>query len=369
MTEAHRIPTYSVTLDGRDITGNVAPRLMSLSITEARGEEADQLDIEIDDHDGAVELPARGVVLRVALGWRGSALIDKGTFTVDEVQYQHAPGRITLRARSADLTSPLRTRNERSFHDKTIGQIVATVAKDHKLQPVVGRAFANEKIAHIDQTNESDVAFLNRIGKRYDAVATVKDGRLLFLPVARGETASGQETPLTVITLNATAGDNARFQMADRNSYTGVSAYWQGKGETKRRSVVLGAKGKAKRLKTLYGSEKDAMDAARAEWERIQRGAATFDMELAFGQPELSPQGRLQVTDLKKPLDSYVWLIKRVVHKLGDNGLTTSIEGETAEAGDDETPSDDASQADADDDEADDADDADAGDDEDDTPE
>ncbi|SOE50884.1 contractile injection system protein, VgrG/Pvc8 family [Orrella dioscoreae] len=338
MTEAHRIPAYRVTLDGRDITGNIKPRLISLSITEARGEEADQLDIDIDDHDGAMELPARGVVLRVALGWKGQALVDKGTFTVDEVQYQYSPGRITLRARSADLTSPLRTRNERSFHGKAIGHIVATVAKDHGLQPVVGRAFANEKIAHIDQTNESDVAFLNRIGKRYDAVATVKDGRLLFLPVARGETASGQDTPLTVIALHANAGDNARFQMADRNSYTGVSAQWQGKGETKRRTVVLGAKGRAKRLKSLYGSEKDAMDAARAEWERIQRGAATFDMELVFGRPDLSPQGRLQVPDLKKPLDGYVWLIKRLVHKLGDNGLTTSIEGETADAGEDAEP-------------------------------
>lgn len=38
-------------------------------------------------------------------------------------------------------------------------------------------------IEHIDQTHESDAAFLRRLGRKYDAVATVKNDKLLFIPI------------------------------------------------------------------------------------------------------------------------------------------------------------------------------------------
>ncbi|MEG8052680.1 hypothetical protein QP185_04485 [Sphingomonas aerolata] len=58
-------------------------RLVSLGITEKRGEEADQLDLAIDDADGAVALPPTGAKIHVWLGWKqGSdvtpSLVDKG---------------------------------------------------------------------------------------------------------------------------------------------------------------------------------------------------------------------------------------------------------------------------------------------------
>jgi len=51
-------PAWRVTLDGRDLTGTIAPRLISMTITECRTEELDQLDIELSDHDVS-KLPTR----------------------------------------------------------------------------------------------------------------------------------------------------------------------------------------------------------------------------------------------------------------------------------------------------------------------
>lgn len=321
---------WRVTLGGRDVSTGMAPRLDNLAITECRGGEADQLDIVLHDNDGRLELPARGVALRVFLGWQATGLVDKGTFIVDEVEYGGPPDQITLRARSADMASPLRTRNERSFHDKTIGEIVATIAKAHELQPVVGNAFAGVKVPHIDQTNESDVAFLNRIGRRYDAVATVKDGRLLFLAIDRGQTASGKDMP-TVI-LSRADGDGFRFHVADRDAYTGVRAYWQDKAGGTRRSVVVGVIGNAKRMRPVFGSEQDALDNARAEWQRIQRGTASLQFDLAYGRPELTPQTKIRFPAMKAPMGEITWLISRITHRLDENGLTSSFEAETIEA-------------------------------------
>ena len=44
---AHPIPAFRVALNGRDLTARIAPRLLDLTLTEQRGDEADQLDIRI----------------------------------------------------------------------------------------------------------------------------------------------------------------------------------------------------------------------------------------------------------------------------------------------------------------------------------
>ena len=61
---------------------------MSMTLTDNRGFEADQLDIELNDADGQVGLPVRGAVLTVYIGWKGFARVCKGKFTVDEVEHR-----------------------------------------------------------------------------------------------------------------------------------------------------------------------------------------------------------------------------------------------------------------------------------------
>lgn len=328
--DSYPTPIWRVTLDDMDISSRFAPRLISLSINECRGGEADQLDIVLSDHDGLLQVPHRNAKLRVLLGWQATGLIDKGTFLVDEVEFSGPPDQITLRARSADMTSALRTRNERSFHKTTIGVIVETIAKAHGLEPVVGAGMKAVKVDHIDQTNESDVAFLNRIGKRYDAVATIKDNKLLLVPIERGRSASGQEMP--TLTLSRQDGDGFRYHVSNRDTYTGVRAFWQDKEGGKRRSVMAGVIGNAKRMREVFASEQDALDNARAEWKRLQRGVATLQFDLAYGRPDLAPQTKLRFPSMKSPMGDITWLISRASHKLAGSGLTTSFESETLES-------------------------------------
>ena len=82
---------------------------MSLTLTDNRGFEADQLDIQLDDSDGKLALPARGALLSLGMGWKGAPMIFKGEYTVDEVEHSGAPDSITIRARSADLRGSLKT--------------------------------------------------------------------------------------------------------------------------------------------------------------------------------------------------------------------------------------------------------------------
>lgn len=319
-------PDFKVTLNGRDLTSTIEPRLQSLSISECRAEEADTLDLVLDDSDGMLEIPKRGAVLSVSIGWAGKPLVNKGTFTVDEAEHSGAPDIITVRARSASMTKSMGERQEKSWHDQTLGAIVRSIAAKHSLRPVIAPSLASITIAHIDQTHESDMSFLTRLAKRYDAVMNVKEGNLLFMPIGQGRTFSGRAfTPLTI---TRKSGDQHRYHIAERENYEGVRAYYHSTGKAKREDVVVGGEDN-KNIKVLpetYPTAAEARAAATAEFNRVNRGQATMNYALALGIAEIFPELPVNVSGFKPEIDGIPWLVKKVTHAIADGGFTSSLE-------------------------------------------
>ena len=75
--QPYNVPTFELVVAGRNITRTVNSRLIRLTLAESRGDEADQLDIEIDDSDGKMNLPAKGAKIALRLGWQGWSIVDK----------------------------------------------------------------------------------------------------------------------------------------------------------------------------------------------------------------------------------------------------------------------------------------------------
>ncbi|WP_408588800.1 phage late control D family protein [Paraburkholderia tropica] len=316
---------YRVTLDGRDLSRLIAPDLISLSLSESRSDEADTLDIVIDDSKNKFAIPKRGAAIKLALGWVGEPLVDKGTFTVDEVEHSGAPDIITIRARSASMTEAMHERREQSWHAQTLGAIVKAIAGRHELKPAIAAALAQIAIAHIDQTHESDMSFLTRLAKRYDAVMNVKDLNLLFMPIGTGKTASGKA--LSVLELTRKSGDQHRYHVSQRESYAAVRAHYHSNGKSKRKSVIVGGENNhnVKVLPEDYPDEAQARAAAQAEFNRTQRSQATFDYTLARGRAEIFPELPVTVSGFKPDIDETPWLVKTVRHELGEGGFTTTL--------------------------------------------
>ncbi|RZL08102.1 MAG: phage late control D family protein [Rubrivivax sp.] len=327
---ANQAPDYRITLDGRDLTPKLQARLMDLTLTETRGDEADQLDLILSDHDGALQIPRKGVTLTLSIGWAGADLVDKGTFVVDEAEHSGAPDVITIRARSAELGQALRTRAEHSYHATTLGTVLRQIAGRHKLKPRIDAGLAARPVAHIDQTHESDINFLTRLAKLHDAVATVKRATLIFLPILGTTTSTGQ--PLPSLTITRASGDGHRFATSDREAYSGVRAYWHDPRRAKRRGVLVGKSGNAKKLRESSSSEAEARSAAVAAWRRLQRGLSTLELRLAIGQPLLAPQTPVTVRGFKAEIDEIEWLASKVTHSIGNGGFTTQVTLEMLDA-------------------------------------
>lgn len=386
-----RIPQILLTVrpkdgDKKDISQLISTRLMSLTLTDSRGFEADQLDIQLNDADGMLSLPPRGAILSLGLGWKNEPLTYKGEYTVDEVEHTGAPDSLTIRARSADLRGALTNQQERSFHRTTLGAIVKQIAEENQLKPQISSEMANINIAHIDQANESSINLLQRLAKEHDAIATVKNGNLLFMPAGRGKTVNGQEIPVLIITRQQ--GDLHRFSIAEGDNYEGVKAYWHNTTTGKRGEVIWDkhskmqktvkptmkkvtrvkkdnkgksikgkdgksvkvttyVKGKGRKvnqvsgtqiqsnsekIKTLrhtYATEQSAMNAVKRHFDKLQRGVATFSLNLAVGDAELIPEMPIQLQGFKTEIDSSDWIISQVTHNVSpDSGFTTQIECE-----------------------------------------
>ena len=342
-------PAFRLTIDGLDISARLAPRLESLTLTDARGFEVDTLDVSLSDHDGALAIPRRGAVVSLALGWAGELLEDKGTYVVDEVEHTGAPDRLTIRARSADLRSSLTKKLECSYHALTLGDILRTIAGRNKLRAVVPADLAALDTAHLDQTGESDANLLTRLALEHGAIATVKAGKLLFIRPGQATTASGQPLPPVVITRSS--GDSHRFMVADRASFTAVRANYHDVKLGQRAFVIVGSEeeidgtevetptqptaANLKELRHTYASRTNALRAARAELARIQRGLATFQITLARGRADLFPEVPVTVQGWKPEIDAAGWLITRATHRVDGQGFVTTLDLElkaTAEA-------------------------------------
>ncbi|MEF6997495.1 phage tail tape measure protein [Escherichia coli] len=213
---------------------------------------------------------------------------------------------------------------------------------------VLGKDLSDKPVEHIDQTNESDGSFLMRLARQYGAIASVKNGNLLFIRQGQGKSAT--DKPLPVITITRKDGDSHRFTLADRGAYTGVIASWLHTREpAKKESTTVKRKRRTKKqkkepeakqgdylvgtdenvlvLNRTYANRSNAERAAKMQWERLQRGVASFSLQLAEGRADLYTEMPVKVSGFKQPIDDAEWTITTLTHTVSpDNGFTTSLE-------------------------------------------
>ena len=345
LTEAVKSPGFSITMGGK-VRTQLDERIMSLSLTDNRGFDADQLSISVDDSDGMVALPPRGAELAVSIGWLGEPLIYKGLYTVDEVSHEGPGDIIGITARSADFREEFNVKREVSWHDVTVERVVSAIAHRYGLKAQISEMLMDIEIDHADQTQESDMSFLTRMADMLGAIATVKNGSLLFILPGGGVTADGKAIPSARI--DRTSGDRHRFRIADRDAYTGVRAYWLDLNFGKKKKVSVkrrkpakpkkeksssregdymeGADGNVYVLRKTYQNEEAAKRAAAAKWQQLQRGAAEFSITLARGRAELYPEMHVTVSGFKDEIDNQDWIIARAEHVIDDSGFTTRLE-------------------------------------------
>lgn len=321
-----KTPVCIITANNQPLNALISNRIISVTVNDNRANEADELSIVLDDSDGALELPKRGVKLNCKMGFLGEDIHDKGDFVVDETEWSGTPDLITVKASSANFKSKIKEAKSKSYHCKKFGDIASEVAKNHELTLVMTADLKAINLAHVDQTNESDLNLLQRLAKQNGAEMAVKKDRLLIFKAGSAKTASGKNLP--AITLTRKDGDQFRYSEQDRESdHTGVSASYQDTGKAKREKSIAGEKGKVKHLKGTFANKEEAERASKAKMAEIKRQMAKFSITTAYGIPEISTESPVKLNGFKAEVDKLKWIVEKATHSYAKSGgLTTQLE-------------------------------------------
>lgn len=327
-------PAWRLLANRADITTTVAERLISLRFTDEAGLESDMLEISLADHDPdkPIQVPAAGAELELSLGYE-DALTRIGLFVVDEIEMSGPPGVMTIRARATPFEgsrggmSQLQTQKRRAWPKGTkLADMARKMAAEHGLIPAIGASLEDIRLPHLDQLDESDLNFLVRIARRYDALVKPAGGRLVLAKRGETKTVSGQT--IAPVILEPGEVSSWRVSITRREQSGMVVAYWHATRQARRHEVKVGEGEPVTRLKRYYPTEDMARAAARAELDRRARRQATVSITMP-GRIEVMAEGRLVLAGFREGVDGQ-WVINRVEQSLDGSGLSTSIEAERA---------------------------------------
>ncbi|MFP0718526.1 DNA primase [Acinetobacter baumannii] len=208
-----------------------------------------------------------------------------------------------------------------------LGDLIRKIAIEHDLNDQVSEELAKHKIIHIDQ-NESDANLLTRLADEHDAIATIKNGTLLFMPKGQSQTISGQDLPTYLLT--RTKGDEHRYSYSDGGEeVTAIRAFYYDEKMAKKLEVIVGDQSNEniKELRHIHRDKQTATLAARAKLNHFKRTAETLTYKLAKGIPDLVPEQTFLFIGIKEQIDEIYWLGTTITDTLdSSSGYTTDLQ-------------------------------------------
>ncbi|MBV7576602.1 phage late control D family protein [Pseudomonas sp. PDM32] len=294
-------------------------RLLNWQHVDAAGIESDQLTLSID-LQGLEGLPDLGGKIGLRVGYLESGLVDKGEFVITRRTPTLFPLRLTLVATAAPFSAADQTgfkqRRSVSHGPTTLGALFRQLTSRHGFSPRVAPDLALIKIAHIDQSNETDMGFLTRLAYLHDAVA--KPFNELYVLARRGQVKSLSGKILAPVILSVTTnnhpGDNAfvsaTLDETARAKYQGCKISWWDAAAGKEQVEESGIAPFKTLRKRCQGAD-DARAAAEGEVRRMMRETLKVNI-VCPGNPALGAEGLVVLDDTWPDFMRGRWSIDKV---------------------------------------------------------
>ncbi|AZF30672.1 Phage tail protein D [Pseudomonas sp. R4-35-07] len=291
-------------------------RLLEWEHVDAAGFVSDQLTLTLDI-EGLEGLPELGGKIGLRVGYLESGLVDKGVFKITQRTPSLFPMRLALVATAAPFDQhEFKQRRTASHGPITLGALFRQLTSRYGFSPRVAPELEREQIAHIDQTNESDMAFLTRLAKRFDAVAKPVDELYVLGRKGQIKSLSGKALPdvQLSVTRNNRPGDqafiSASLTEACRAKYNGAQTSWWDAAAGKKHVVEVGI-APFKVVTQRYQSEDEARSAAQGEMRRVGREGLQINV-VCPGNPSLAAEGLLLLDESWPSFMQGRWSIKKV---------------------------------------------------------
>lgn len=180
----------SLLYEGKDISADIAPYVLSFSYTDNAHGKADDLNVKLEDRDHLWKgdwYPEKGATLIASIrceNWESPGSTAKimrcGSFTLDEIELSGPPDTVVVKAMSAAVTKALRQqRKTKAWENTSLQQVAKDIAGTHGLQLVYdGPEF---KFTRMDQRETSDLGFLKRMAEQRGMLLKVADDSIILM--------------------------------------------------------------------------------------------------------------------------------------------------------------------------------------------
>ncbi|WP_339454042.1 phage late control D family protein [Pseudomonas sp. EA_5y_Pfl2_R50] len=294
-------------------------RLISWEHIDAAGIESDQLTLTID-LEGLEGLPDLGGKIGLKVGYRESGMVDKGQFKVTRLTPTLFPFRLTLVATAApfskDDETGFKQRRTASHGPTTLGALFSKLVSSHGFSPRVAADVSLIRIAHVDQSNETDMGFLTRLAKKYDLVAKPYGDVYVLARPGQIKSISGQKLP--DVTLSVThdnhPGDqafiSATLEEAAREQTQGCkTCFWDAAAAVVRWIETGVAPHKV--IRQQQPNEADAIAVGEGEVRKMLRKKYKVKITCP-GNPLLTAEGLLVLDDTWPDFMRGRWSVEKV---------------------------------------------------------
>lgn len=294
-------------------------RLISWEHIDAAGMESDQLTLVLD-LEGLEGLPSLGGTIGLQVGYLETGLVEKGQFKITRLTPTLFPLRLTLVATAAPFSGKDETgfkeRRTASHGPTTLGGLFRKLVEPHGFLPRVDPELALIRIAHVDQSNETDMGFITRLAKKYDAVAKPFNDLYVLAKPAQLKNLSGQVIPnvMLSVTHNNRPGDHAfisaTLEETARTQNQGCKVCCWDANAGKQVEVKTGS-APYKVIRQKQASVEEAKAIGEAEVRKMLREKYTLKVTCP-GDPLLVAEGLLVLDDTWPDFMRGRWSIEKV---------------------------------------------------------
>lgn len=322
-------PQAIVKVNGQVLASNFNERLMSVSVEDKNGVTSDSVRLELKDGNPFVEIPKKGDILEIWLGYEETGVAYFGKYTVDDPEVSMFPFKISISGKGADMRDGLKSQKSRHWDNKTLKDVITDIAKDNNLEPKIDEELGAHEYEWLGQQDESDVHFAERLAKRHGALFSVKDGKLIFSKKGSTKTTTGKDiTPVVARPENIVNG-TARVKFSYRSKFKKVKAHVQDKGTATREEVESDSDSEGTadyEIQEPFADKDEAEAAAKAKANELKTQTVSASVTL-LGDPTVRAGAPFSFENCRPEIDGMIFTIESANHELSKTGgYTVAIE-------------------------------------------
>lgn len=314
MTTDDWIVDWQVTVDGKDVTDQMRPYLIDITVTDQDGQASDSCSITLDDEGGQLKLPRVGQMVEVAA--KGAQLFG-GPIESVRSNGNRSGGRVLrVSAKGFDTQGKAKEPQRLYRDDATLDDFLSAIGDHAGLTMNVDPALANINRPYWGVDGESCVQVCQRLAHEMDATFKIRGTQAVFK--ARGAP-SGLQAVSAVYGENVMSWSIAPLMGRPKHKATKSRFFDRPSGQHQTVTLALDQDAEADmatRAPLADQGQADDVNAGRASKSKREGGDGSIEMLL---MPEAQAEAPLVLSGARPGVDgSYV--IASATHKGSRSG-------------------------------------------------